>query len=179
MILRPAGVAGRISTARTQRGSVTGIGVSGLNQTSWPLAGIVYGVRFENEIRLRQTVWPVASRRRSATALGGGMSLGSPSGAPASTQRAMVAICSSVSEISFWKLLNADRLVQVPGRHVAGHHPLLDGFGPRPGFFVGDQRHGRHRSVAMAVLAFFLKDRRDVFGERWRGVGEGRPERAM
>ena len=43
MISRPAGLAGLISTARTHRGSVIGMVVNGLNQTSWPLAGIVYG----------------------------------------------------------------------------------------------------------------------------------------
>jgi len=41
VILRPAGVDGRISTARTQRGSVRGICVSGLNHTSCPWAGMV------------------------------------------------------------------------------------------------------------------------------------------
>ena len=39
----------------------------------------------------------------SAHVTGGGMSLGSPFGAPPSTQRTIVSICSSLSARSFWK----------------------------------------------------------------------------
>ncbi len=133
MILRPARVAGRISTARTQRGSVTGIGVSGLNQTSWPLAGMVYG----SDLRMKSGLPNCFSSCQPSSfghCLGGGMSFGSPSGAPASTQRAMIGDLIVGERHVVLEMLNSDRLVQMPGRHLAGHHALLDRLSPTAGF---------------------------------------------
>jgi len=63
------------------------------------------------------------------------------------------------------KFLDADGGVDVPGRHLAREHTLLDGFGPRAHFLVAHQRHGRHLPGAMAVLALGLENGRDVLGE--------------
>ena len=64
------------------------------------------------------------------------------------------------------ELVNAHRHIDMPRRHLARDHALADGFRPGPGFFIGHQRHRRHGSGAMALLAFFLQDGRDVLGER-------------
>ena len=66
------------------------------------------------------------------------------------------------------KVLDADRLIQMPRRHGAPDYALLDGLHPGPRFFIGHQRHGSHLSGAVAGLALFLKDGRDVLGERRR-----------
>ncbi len=63
------------------------------------------------------------------------------------------------------ELLNADSFIQMPGRHLPGCDAFLDRLGPRPHFVISDQRHRRHRFLAMASLAFFLENRRDIFGE--------------
>ncbi len=64
------------------------------------------------------------------------------------------------------ELLNADVLLDVPGRHDASARShagaLLDGLGPRPHFFVGPERHRRHAVRAVTVLTAALEDRRDV-----------------
>ena len=61
--------------------------------------------------------------------------------------------------------LDANALVDVPGRHVPANHALFDG--PRPGadFFVRHQRHRRRSPRAMALLALGLENRGDVFRE--------------
>ena len=63
---------------------------------------------------------------------------------------------------------DADGLVQVPRRHVAVRDALLNRARPRPGLFVGDERHRRRRALVMARLALRLEDRRDIAGERER-----------
>ncbi len=64
------------------------------------------------------------------------------------------------------KLLDAYRLVEMPGRHLVRHHAFLDRLGPRARLLVGHQRHRRHGSLAMTAFALLLKNRRDVFRER-------------
>ena len=63
------------------------------------------------------------------------------------------------------ELLDADRLVQIPRRHLARLGPSFHGRCPRPDFLVGGQRHRRHAVRLMARLALLLKNRRDIFGE--------------
>ena len=53
----------------------------------------------------------------------------------------------------------------MPRRHVARDHALPDGFRPRTGLFVSDQRHGRRGPFAVTLLALFLQNRGDVSGE--------------
>ena len=77
------------------------------------------------------------------------------------------------------ELLNADGLVEVPGRHLTRGDAVLDRSRPRPRLFVGDERHRRDRIRPVAGLAFFLEDSRDVLGEgrsRLGGLG-GREHR--
>jgi hypothetical protein len=72
------------------------------------------------------------------------------------------------------ELLNADRLVDVPGRHLARLHAFLDDVEVLLGVVVGQKRHRRDRAGLMAHLTFALEERRDV-----RRVGDvffgGRP----
>src|SRR6185295_1486018 len=102
VILRPLIVSGRISIARTQRGSVIPDGVMRLSQTSCETAGIVKSY----DLMMRSgSFWPNCAAKfqpwPSGHCLATGMSFGSPCGAPASTQRTMVATWSSVSDRSF------------------------------------------------------------------------------
>ncbi len=70
------------------------------------------------------------------------------------------------------EMLDADRPVDVPRRHLPRRHARLDGACPRARLFVGDERHRRDRVRPMTRLTFLLEDRRDVLGERHRrGVG--------
>ena len=64
------------------------------------------------------------------------MSAGLPCGAPSSTQRTMVAISSSLSETVVLVLADADGLVEMPRRHVALQHALLE----------SERAHGRTSS---------------------------------
>ena len=64
------------------------------------------------------------------------------------------------------ELLDADVLVDVPGRHLAIDDAVPDRAGPGSDLLVGDQRHRGHLALAMAHLAGALQDRRDVLGER-------------
>src|ERR1700730_18113000 len=66
-------------------------------------------------------------------------------------------------------MLDADGLVQMPRRHVAVGHALLNRLGPRPSLFERHQRHRCGRALVVARLTFGLEDRRDVFRERGRG----------
>ena len=92
---------GRISTIFTQRGSVSGMSVIGRYHTSWPTAGIVYSDDLTTRSGApKPSVTPCHSLFVTS-ALAGGMSFGSPCGAPASTQRTMVSICESLSDMSF------------------------------------------------------------------------------
>src|SRR5439155_716504 len=101
MILRDFRFVGRISTSFTQRDSVSGRSDIGRYQTSWCWAAIVYSDDFTT-----MSGGPNPSRTAFhslsvMSGLAGGMSFGSPCGAPASTQRTMVSTCSSLSDMSF------------------------------------------------------------------------------
>ena len=72
------------------------------------------------------------------------------------------------------EVVDAYVLVDVPGRHLAREDFLLDRLGPRPRFFISQQRHGRERVRPMAGLAAVLKDGRDVFGKRDLALGHRR-----
>ena len=77
------------------------------------------------------------------------------------------------------EVLDAQALVEVPGRHLPGLHAVADRAGPRPALLVGDERHRRDRIGPVARLALRLEDRRDVLGEgrrRWQPSAR-RPER--
>src|SRR6516162_129809 len=91
---------GRISIARTQRGSVRPVGTDGRHHASCATAGIVYS----GDLMIRSggpylaaSVQPVSSFQT----LGFGISFGSPFGAPAATHAMMVSICSSLKDRSF------------------------------------------------------------------------------
>ena len=70
-----------------------------------------------------------------------------------------------------------DGLVEMPRRHVAVDDALLDRARPRPNFVVRRQRHRDRRAGMVARLTRLLKDRRDVFAERWRSRGRHRARR--
>ena len=55
--------------------------------------------------------------------------------------------------------------IRKPRRHAFQQHGFLDARGPRPRFFVGQQRHRRHFTGAMAVLAALLHDRQHILIE--------------
>ena len=96
---RPSRPEGLVSTARIQRGSVSGTSTIGRKNVSCATAGIVNGSE-----RMTRSGGPssASSRNRSPSghSRGGGRSAGSPGGAPASTQRTMVSISASLSEAS-------------------------------------------------------------------------------
>src|SRR5579863_3979090 len=52
-----------------------------------------------------------------------------------------------------------------PGRHLPQQHGFLHGLGPRPGFFISEQRKRCRLPGAMASLAAFLQHRQNVFGK--------------
>ena len=64
------------------------------------------------------------------------------------------------------ELPDADGPIDVPRRHLPRFDALLDRASPGTCVLVGQQRHRRDRTGAMAVLAGFLEDRRHVFRER-------------
>ena len=68
--------------------------------------------------------------------------------------------------------LNADVLLDVPGRHdphaIAQAGPLLDRARPGTDVLVADERHRGERVGTVALLAAPLQNRRDVPGERGR-----------
>src|SRR4051812_39840863 len=86
--------------ARTHRGSVMLVGTLGRDQASCATGGIVYSGDFTTRSGspyLLAMLQPDSSFQTR----GGGMSFGSPFGAPAATQARMVSICSSFSDRSF------------------------------------------------------------------------------
>ena len=74
------------------------------------------------------------------------------------------------------EVLDAQALVEMPGRHVPGLHAVANRTRPRPALLVGHERHRRDGIGPVARLALRLEDRRDVLGER-RGVRGGLRER--
>ncbi len=102
VILRPLRWLGRISIARTQRGSVIPDSVTRSSQASWAWAGIVN----ECELTTRSgSAWPKIFAKfqpsSSGHATGGGMSFGSPCAAPPSTHFTTVSNSAGVSDSSF------------------------------------------------------------------------------
>ena len=138
-----------------------------------------HGVRLgrENHIRLRRTVSRAASRHPSATALAAACPWDRPAARRHPPSARWSRICVVAQRHVVLEFLNADGLIQMPRRHGAADHALLDGFGPRTRLLVGHQRHRRHGAFAMAALAFFLKDGLDVLGERG-GLVAGQLRRA-
>src|SRR5215475_13799245 len=97
---RPLIVAGRISIARTQRGSVRPVATDGRHHASCAWAGIVYS----GALITRSGCPYLDAKFHLASSLhvfGAGMSFGSPCGEPADTHAMIVSICSSLSERSF------------------------------------------------------------------------------
>ena len=68
------------------------------------------------------------------------------------------------------ELLDADRLVDVPGRHQALGDLGLDATRIFSRILVGQEGHRRDRVRLVAHLAFLLEDRRDVLAERHRAT---------
>src|SRR5689334_23012054 len=101
MILRDLRFVGRISTSFTQRDSVSGMSDIGRYQTSWCCAGIVYSDDFTTRSGGPKPSRTAFHSLSVTSGLAGGRSFGSPCGAPASTQRTIVSICSSLSDMSF------------------------------------------------------------------------------
>ena len=96
---RPSRPDGFVSAARIQRGSASGTSTVVRKKTSCATAGMVNGTD-----RTTRSGGPSSESNRNRSPLGqssgGGMSAGSPSGAPASTQRTMMSISASLSEMS-------------------------------------------------------------------------------
>src|SRR5579872_670621 len=67
-------------------------------------------------------------------------------------------------------MADADRFIEVPGRHIAQRHALFDRTRPRPGLLIGHQRHGRGGAGVMAGLAALLQNGCHVSAERDVGV---------
>ena len=91
----------------------------------------------------------------------------------ASTHAAIVSICS-------WLRLRSLANLPTPGSAPHGgisrvDDLLLDRARPRPGIFVGHQRHRRHRVGPMALDTALVKDGRDVFAVGRRRGRSGRP----
>src|SRR5215218_1135848 len=99
---RPFTVLGRISRARTQRGSVMFVSTTGFHHASFCPAFCVQGIDL---ITMSGSCWPYIFAKFQPCSLGhtlaGGASFGSPFGAPASTHLVMVSISASDSERSF------------------------------------------------------------------------------
>src|SRR5213593_2080434 len=95
--------------------------------------------------------WPMP--QPSTKVRGAGRSVGLPSGAPASTQRAIV-----------WK--RAKTGIGVPWRHRAPQDLFANR--PRPWAHLLETHEGHRRNLAgaMAGLAALLKNRHDVLSER-------------
>src|SRR5262245_60331880 len=87
--------------ARTQRGSVTPDGVARLSHASCACAGIVNDGDFTTRSGGPPNTFAKFHTAASGQSIAGGMSLGSPIGAPASTQRVIVSISTSESDRSF------------------------------------------------------------------------------
>ena len=100
-----------------------------------------------------------------ATGFSGGMSAGSPSSAPWSTQRDDGVDLLVGERHVVLEFLNADAAVDVPRRHLP-RRTRRDGARPRTCFLVGHERHRRDRTRLVARLALGLEDRRDVLRER-------------
>ncbi len=99
---RPFFVAGRISIARTQRGSVTPVSTIGLYHASCACAGMCHAGDL-----MTRSGWPKVPANSHESPLGhfigGGISFRLPAGAPASTHSRIVSICASDSDASFSK----------------------------------------------------------------------------
>ena len=112
----------------------------------------------------------------SANLSGGGMSPGSPGGAPLSAHLAIVAISSSLRErVIPVALPGSDVPLDEPRRHLAHRGPELDRSRPRSRFLVRHQRHRCHPTRSMAGLARALEDGGNVLGERWLPAKRGLP----
>src|SRR5260370_30003112 len=68
-------------------------------------------------------------------------------------------------------MLDSNRSVEVPRRHITGDHAVLNFFRPRARLFICHQRHGRDRSWMVTLLTLCLKNWGDVLGERHRRLG--------
>ena len=68
------------------------------------------------------------------------------------------------------EVLDSDRLVDVPGRHLTCLDPVLDRACPGPHLGIGLQRHRRDVARSVASLALRPEDRRDVLAEGRCGV---------
>ena len=158
--------------ARTQRGSVRCVSTTGFHHASLAPAFCVHG----SDLTIRSgSVWPncfakfqpcsfghclggrhvlrVALRRAGVDPLGDRLDL-------LVGERAIVL-----------EFLDADGLVDVPGRHLSRLHAVLDRPRPGPRLFERDERHRRDRIGPVAGFALVLEDRRDVFGECRRLCG--------
>ena len=121
--------------------------------------------RLDDEIRRPAELLAKFHTSSLANVFGGGMSFGSPCGAPASTHRTMVSICSSVSERSFLKCWMPTVLSMCHGGICRAATRALIDLRPRARLLVGHERHRRDVARAVAGLTLVLQDRRDVFGE--------------
>ena len=153
------------------RSSVRPVGTIGRHQTSCPLAAKVNGL-----VRMTRSGGPNWSAKAhllgSANLTGGGRSAGLPRGAPLSTQRAIVWICSLAEPEVVLQLLDADVAVVPIRRHLARQHLLLDRAGPGTHLLVGRERHRSDRAGLVALLTVLLEDGGDVSCKRdGRGVG--------
>ncbi len=65
------------------------------------------------------------------------------------------------------KILDANRLVYVPGRHLTCCDTVLDRTSPGPRFSIGLQRHRRDVAGPVTGLAFLAEDRRHILRVGW------------
>ena len=117
-------------------------------------AGIVYSGDFTMRSGGAVLAGQVPARSRPPTTFGGGMSFGSPFGAPAATHCTIVSICSSLSERSFLNFWMPTVLSMCHGGICRAPTRAAIDLRPRPRLFVGHERHRRHVVRPMARFAF-------------------------
>src|SRR5258706_7719891 len=76
-------------------------------------------------------------------------------------------------------MLDSNRSVEVPRRHITRDHAVLDFFRPRARLFICHQRHGRYSSWMVTLLTLGLKNRGYVLGERYWRLGRIRGDRRV
>ena len=92
-------------------------------------------------------------------------------GEPGRTRAASVAISFGERERSFENFPMCGSANH--GRHFLQKHRLLHGFGPGPGFVVGEQRERGRLAGAMATLATLLQYGQNVLGKSHRRLSSG------
>jgi hypothetical protein len=161
MTRRPLTVSGRISIARTHRGSVMPVSTTALHHLSCACGSTV---NFGDLMVRSGAPLNRSAKFHTATSghcFGGGMSFGSPFGAPAVTHRRIVSICASLRERSFSNFWIPTCLSRCHGgisraaTRAAIERTQTCGF-------VGHKRHRRHRVRPVTRSALLSENGRNV-----------------